>query len=363
MPRQVSLRLREPKGPGDSVADFILLPILLVGSTGCCCTLALVAGAGTGVGYLLVKRSRSAGDVAGQVQSQVSLGPKSTAPRENIPLREEDMIDYEHWKLLEEMKGEGTHWQIMGYPKFVDFQPTGVDVSRILAAGLPLEEAMIKAVTPLGIKPIHPIYPKKHVRVVLDNASALLEPGAMHFSKGHIEMAVEGVGSAGVGGFLKKAASGLAAGESMVKPRYTGTGELFLEPRTDFLNFIRLNEETLICDRGLFVACDGTLKVDGLVNRAALKGGEGLVQPRVQGSGVVMLSSPVPREQILVVNLKDETLKVDGPFVMAYWGDVKFTVEKSAKGMFSSAASGEGFVNVYKGSGTIWLNLAEAKCF
>ncbi len=121
--------------------------------------------------------------------------------------------------------------------------------------------------------------------------------------------------------------------------------------------------ETLICDRGLFVACDGTLEVDGFVSRAALKGGEGMVQPRVRGSGVVMLSSPVRREQILEIKLQGEALKVDGPFVMAYWGDLKFTVERSSKGMFSSAASGEGYVNVYTGTGTIWLNLAEASCY
>lgn len=343
------------------MADPILLPILITGAGGCCCTFAALAGVG-GVGFVVVRRRSSGPSTAPQVQSQVSVGV-SPAPPQNIPLREDGMISYEHWKLLDEAKGEGTQWQILGYPRFVDLQPSGVDASRILAAGKDLREAMIEALTPMGVTPIHPVYPKKHVRITMENGSALLEPGAMHFTKGHIEMTIEGVGDGGVGGFFKKAASGVASGESMVKPRYTGTGEIFLEPRSDFLNFINLTDETLICDRGLFVACDGTLKVDGQVNRHALKGGEGLVQPRVAGTGLVMISSPVPREKILVVDLKDETLKVDGPYVMAYWGDVKFTVEKSSKGMFSSAASGEGFVNVYKGTGTVWINMAEASCF
>ena len=185
----------------------------------------------------------------------------------------------------------------------------------------------------------------------------------MHFSRGNIEMKIDGVGSGGMGGFLKKAASGLASGESMVKPRYTGTGELFLEPRKDFLYFIRLNNEQMVCDRGLFVACDGTLEVDGQVNRSAIKSGEGMVQPRVKGTGVCMISSPVPKEKIMEVKLNNEALKVDGPYVMAYWGDLQFSVEKSSKGIFSSAASGEGFVNVYKGTGTLWINLEEAGCF
>ncbi len=102
------------------------------------------------------------------------------------------------------------------------------------------------------------------------------------------------------------------------------------------------------------MACDGTLTVDGQVNRSAIRSGEGMVQPRVQGSGVVMLSSPVPQEKIMVVEMNNETLKVDGAFVMAYWGDLAFSVEKSSRGMFSAAASGEGFVNVYKGTGTVF---------
>lgn len=271
------------------------------------------------------------------------------------------MIKYDHWHLLEEQRGHGTHWQIMGYPRFIDLQPTGFDASRILAAGQSLRDAMVQAVTPVGLAPVHPIYPKKHVRVTLQNSSILLEPGALHFSKGEIEMQIEGGGS--VGGFLKKAASGLASGESMVKPRYTGTGDVFLEPRTDFLYFIPLREQTLVCDRGLFVACDGTLTVDGQINRSAVKSGEGLVQPRMKGTGVAMISSPVPMEKIMVITLENEALKVDGPFVMAFWGNLEFSVEKSSKGLFSSAASGEGFVNVYRGTGTVWLNLEEASCF
>jgi uncharacterized protein (AIM24 family) len=273
------------------------------------------------------------------------------------------MINYEHWKLIEEIRGQGTHWQIMGYPRFIDLQPTGFDSSRIIASDHSLKDAMVQAVTPMGFTPIHPIYPRKHVRVSLENTSVLLEPGALHFSKGHVEMKIDGVEGGSVGGFLKKAASGLASGESMVKPRFTGTGEVFLEPRTDFLYFISLNNETLVCDRGIFVACDGTLTVDGQVNRSAIRSGEGLVQPRMKGTGVAMISSPVPKEKILVMEVKEETLKVDGAFVMAYWGNLEFSVEKSSKGLFSSAASGEGYVNVYKGTGTVWMNLEEAGCF
>ena len=89
---------------------------------------------------------------------------------------------------------------------------------------------------------------------------------------------------------------------------------------------------------------------------------EGTVMPRVTGTGNILLESPVPREKIMEVHLNNEELRVDGPFVMAFWGDLSFTTEKVSKGLMSSAASGEGYVNVYKGTGTLWINMEEAGC-
>ena len=276
------------------------------------------------------------------------------------------MIQYEHWKVRAEAEGNGTKWQILGYPEIVSLVPSGFDASKILASGIDLGDAMRQSVTPLGHAPIHPVYPRQHVRIIMDNSSVLLEPGAMHFTRGQITMGLDSVADAGgVGGFLKKAVTSIASGESMVKPRFKGTGELFLEPRTDHIFLIPLNNETFVCDQGLWVACDGSMEVDGQVNSfsAAMAGGEGMVMPRAKGTGVVMLQSPVPKEKILEIKLNNEELRVDGPFVMASWGNLEFTCEKSGSGILSSAASGEGLVNVYKGTGTVWMNLQEAGCF
>lgn len=45
-----------------------------------------------------------------------------------------------------------------------------------------------------------------------------------------------------------------------------------------------------------------------------------------------------------------------GPFkVIQYDRDLSFTVEKSGKSLLGSAVSGEGFVNVYSGTGRVLL--------
>ena len=53
--------------------------------------------------------------------------------------------------------------------------------------------------------------------------------------------------------------------------------------------------------------------------------------------------------------MKNDVLKVDGNFAVLRTGNINFTVERSAKTLIGSAMSGEGLVNVYRGTGQIWL--------
>ena len=53
--------------------------------------------------------------------------------------------------------------------------------------------------------------------------------------------------------------------------------------------------------------------------------------------------------------LLTDVLKVDGNFAIAWSGSLDFTVERSGKSLLGSAASGEGLVNVYRGTGKVLL--------
>ena len=75
----------------------------------------------------------------------------------------------------------------------------------------------------------------------------------------------------------------------------------------------------------------------------------------ITGPGLVVLESPDPMCEIDTINHQNDTLKVDGNFALLRTGNIEFSVERSAKTLVGSAASGEGLVNVYRGTGQIWL--------
>ena len=195
----------------------------------------------------------------------------------------------------------------------------------------------------------------KQIRIELDNSSVILEPGALSYMKGNIKISNK---SGGVLGLGKKLISSKLTGETVFKPMYSGSGEIFLEPSFGNFALIELEDDEIIVDDGLFFACESNVEVGVSIQKtisAAILGDEGLCQTRISGSGVVALEIPVPESEIFKCVLIDDTLKVDGNFVILRTGNIEFTVEKSAKSIVDSATSGEGLFNVYRGTGEVWI--------
>lgn len=195
----------------------------------------------------------------------------------------------------------------------------------------------------------------KQIRIALENSSVILEPGALSYMKGNIKISSK---TGGVLGFGKKLISSKLTGETVFKPTYSGTGEIFLEPSFGNFALIELEDDEIIVDDGLFFACESSVEVGVTIQRnlsAALLGDETLCQTKISGSGIVALEIPVPESEIFKCILIDDTLKVDGNFAILRTGNIEFTVEKSSKSIVGSVTSGEGFVNVYRGSGEVWL--------
>ena len=108
----------------------------------------------------------------------------------------------------------------------------------------------------------------------------------------------------------------------------------------------------------MFYCAQGGVTVKPIMQKnvsSALLGGEGIFQMSLSGKGIVVLECDVPVCEIDVVELNNETLKVDGNFAVLRSGNISFTVERSAKTLVGSAVSGEGLVNVYRGTGSVWL--------
>lgn len=198
---------------------------------------------------------------------------------------------------------------------------------------------------------------KRQVICELKNSNITLQAGAMQWTAGDVKATT---GIKGVGDFFGKAVRGKVTGESAIKPEYTGSGTLVLEPTYKHLLLIDVAEwnGSIVLDDGLFLACEASLQHKAVmrsnISSAAL-GGEGLFNLGIQGKGILCLESPTPREELIEVSLENDVLKVDGNFAIAWSGSLEFTVERSGKSLIGSAASGEGLVNVYKGTGKVWL--------
>lgn len=195
----------------------------------------------------------------------------------------------------------------------------------------------------------------KQIRIVLEDSSVILEPGVLSYMKGNIKISSR---SGGVFSLGKKIISSKLTGETVFKPTYSGNGEIFLEPSFGNFALIELEDDEIIVDDGLFFACESSVEVGVSMQKnisAALFGDEGFCQTKISGSGIVALEIPVPESEIFKCVLINDTLKVDGNFAVLRTGNIEFTVEKSSKSIVGSVISGEGLVNVYRGSGEVWL--------
>lgn len=185
----------------------------------------------------------------------------------------------------------------------------------------------------------------------------ILQAGAMQYMLGNIDVKTN---VKGAGDLIGKLVSSKVTNETAIKPRYTGEGLLVLEPTYKYL--IVQDVETwgsgVVIDDGLFLACDDTVSIKTVARNSissAVLGGKGLFNTVLTGSGYAVLECKMPAEELVTIELKDDVLKIDGPLAIAWSKSIKFTVEKTTKTLVGSAASGEGFVNVYRGTGKVLM--------
>ena len=192
----------------------------------------------------------------------------------------------------------------------------------------------------------------------LKDSNITTQAGAMQWMIGNVN-ATTGVKS--VGDFFGKAVRGKVTGESAIKPEYTGTGQLVLEPTTKYLVLLDAEEwnGSVILEDGLFLACESTLQHKAVMRSnlsSAMLGNEGLFSLALVGKGVFCIESYCPKEELIWVELENDVLKIDGNMAIAWSGSLEFTVERSGKSLIGSAASGEGLVNVYRGTGKVLMS-------
>lgn len=196
---------------------------------------------------------------------------------------------------------------------------------------------------------------RRQVVCDLSVSPVTVQGGAMQWMAGNVNATT---GVKGVGDLFGKAIKGSVTGEGAIKPEYKGDGVLVLEPTYKHILLEDLStwNGKITVEDGMFMACDSRVKQKAVMRSnlsSAALGGEGLFNLSLQGDGVVCLESTVPREELVEITLVDDVIKIDGNLAIAWSGSLDFTVERSGKTLLGSAVSGEGLVNVYRGTGKV----------
>ena len=198
-------------------------------------------------------------------------------------------------------------------------------------------------------------------QVVIDidkDHSAIIQAGAMQWMGGNVR-ATSGI--KGIGDFLGKAIKGAVTKETTVKPEYVGEGCLVLEPTYKYIILADVGKwgsAGMTIEDGMFLACDANVKSKVVARKnlsSAVLGNEGLFNLSLQGNGVAALESNVPEDELIEVILENDELKIDGNLAVCWSSNLEFTVERSTKTLVGSAVSGEGLVNVYRGTGRVLM--------
>jgi uncharacterized protein (AIM24 family) len=197
----------------------------------------------------------------------------------------------------------------------------------------------------------------QQLRIVLDGGAALLEPGALQYCIGNLQIDVQ---RNDTGGIFARAVRSAGTGESAFATRYAGRGEVWTEPTARQFIIAEMDGpgDALILDDKAFYACEGTVGIKTHTHKtvSGVLSGAGLVQPKLEGAGVFVVESPVPVDEIEVIELDGGgELIVDGDAMLMYSASLQVELRPLVRGLRSALRSGEGLVFVLKGKGNAWL--------
>jgi uncharacterized protein (AIM24 family) len=188
------------------------------------------------------------------------------------------------------------------------------------------------------------------VKVTLDNEMVRAEKGALNHFVGAITMDVP----------LPRPRDilvSLVSDESPLRPRYRGTGELYLESTLGGFHIMQMNEgEAWIYSPGAYWASEAEIMLSIFRERllTSFWAGEGFFwyQTAAHGKGKVVLTSKGPVEEL---TLNNERIVVEGNYVLGRTNGIKFSIQRAAKSIFSHLLSGEAYARVYEGTGRLLL--------
>jgi len=188
------------------------------------------------------------------------------------------------------------------------------------------------------------------VRVDLDGDTVHTERGALNHMKGAIRMDVPLPS-------LRAWWVSLFSDESLLRPRYSGRGSVWLDSSLGGFHMLRIRPgERWILDTRCFWAGDGAVKLAIHRERfwTSYMADQGLLwyKTALEGEGQVVLKVDGPVEE---VRLDNDRLVADGPFVIGRTRGISLSVRRPARSLVSHWLSGQRRAFVYQGTGRLLL--------
>jgi uncharacterized protein (AIM24 family) len=189
----------------------------------------------------------------------------------------------------------------------------------------------------------------RFVRMTIQDEMVRAEAGALAFMRGPIMMDAP---IPSIGGALKA----MLSEQAIVRPKYTGTGQVILEPSVGGYHIFECAGEDWILERGAYWCSEGSVDL-GLFRERVIPSfwiGDGIIdfRTRVGGEGLVVLNAQGPVE---ILQLNEERLAVEGRLVIARTHGLSYYVRRPTRTMIGYWISGEELVRVFEGTGKVMM--------
>ncbi|GGN46529.1 hypothetical protein GCM10010842_37160 [Deinococcus daejeonensis] len=200
---------------------------------------------------------------------------------------------------------------------------------------------------------------QRQIKFTLRDDSVVLEPGILSYAHGRLKFEVIQQQAGQGGGFLGRAMRSAGTGESAYGTRVTGTGEVWTEPTHKHFVFANMESgDSMLVDDKAYYAAQGSLRLS-THQHARVQGavsGNGLMQPRLDGRGLLIIESPVSVHEIEMLDVPaGDTVTVDGDMMLMYTATMNPRLGPLVRGLRNSLRSGEGFVYTLDGPGQVFL--------
>ena len=200
------------------------------------------------------------------------------------------------------------------------------------------------------------VRPRQLVTDLSKTSGIYMQAGAMQWMSGANKLSAE---INGIGDFGKKFIKSTVTGETTAKPEYSGDGFVVSEQTYKHLLLLDMDEwdNSLALNDGLFLAAENSVELtfQRISNLSSALAALNVFYTQLEGSGYVCLESDIPIEELIVIELTNDTVTIDGSLAIAWTGNLQFSGEKSGKSIVDSAISQEGLVSVFRGTGKILM--------